>query len=299
MTTLRMSSQAYLSCRHPLIVGPSIDGQHLPTMTDGSPGLHTADSRVRPMPVDLTRFQAALFDLDGVVTKTAVIHAHAWRQLFDAYLKAYGDRTGRSFAPFDLERDYRAYVDGKPRYDGVDSFLKSRGIVLPWGTPGDDPEQETIYGLGNKKDRYFETQLREKGVIVYDATVTFLRFIRSRGMKTAVVSSSKHCKEVLEAAGLTPLFDTRVDGVELQRLQLRGKPAPDTFLEAAQRLGVQPPQAIVIEDAYVGVQAGRAGGFGLVIGLDRRGEAEALREHGAHIVTRDLSELLTEDPRPS
>ncbi|MDF2460367.1 MAG: pgmB [Nitrospira sp.] len=249
--------------------------------------------------LDFTHFKAALFDLDGVVTKTAVVHAHAWQQLFDAYLKTYARRTGRAFEPFDIKYDYRTYVDGKPRYEGVKSFLESRGIDLPWGNPDDGPEEDTIYGLGNKKDGYFETQLREKGVIVYEGTVKFLRVVRSRGIKTAVVSSSKHCKEVLEVVGLTMLFDTRVDGIELQRLRLRGKPAPDTFWEASRRLGVEPPQAIVIEDAQVGVAAGRAGGFGLVIALDRQRQAEVLRQHGADIVTEDLAELLPENGSPA
>jgi beta-phosphoglucomutase family hydrolase len=249
--------------------------------------------------IDLTRFQAALFDLDGVLTKTAVVHAHAWRQLFDAYLKTYAGRTGSAVEPFDIEHDYHTFVDGKPRYEGVKSFLESRGLELPWGSQDDGPDKDTIYGLGNKKDRYFEAQMREQGVMVYESTVCFLKSVRRRGMQTAVVSSSKHCKEVLEMAGLTALFETRVDGVELQRLQLRGKPAPDTFLEAARRLGVAPSKALVIEDAQVGVEAARAGGFGLVIALDRQRQADVLRQSGADIVVGDLTELFPEECSPA
>jgi beta-phosphoglucomutase family hydrolase len=242
--------------------------------------------------LEWTLFGAALFDLDGVVTKTARVHASAWQHLFNEYLQSESTRTGRPFQPFDIEQDYRVYVDGKPRYEGVKSFLDSREIALPWGTPDDGPGMDTIYGLGNKKDGYFETYLKKSGVEVYEGTVRFLRLARDRGLKTAVVSSSSHCKQVVEAAGLTTLFDTRVDGLETQRLHLRGKPAPDTFLEAARRLDVPPERAIVIEDAQAGVAAGRAGGFGLVIGLDRRHQADALRQQGADIVAADLSDLL-------
>ncbi|MEP6888079.1 MAG: beta-phosphoglucomutase family hydrolase [Nitrospirales bacterium] len=247
------------------------------------------------MPLDLTRFNAALFDLDGVVTKTAAVHARAWQHLFNDYLRADSIRTGRAFRPFDIEYDYRQYVDGKPRYEGVKSFLDSREIALPWGAPDDGPEEDTIYGLGNKKDGYFQKYLGETGVDVYPETVRFLRMVRDHGMKTAVVSSSNHCAQVLDAAGLTSLFDTRIDGHETQRLHLRGKPAPDTFLEAARRLDVAPQRAMVIEDAQAGVEAGRNGGFGLVIGLDHRNQAEALRQHGADIVAADLAEFLPHD----
>jgi beta-phosphoglucomutase family hydrolase len=266
-------------------------------MTDGPRTAHNVVPRDQTMPLDLTRFNAALFDLDGVVTKTAAVHARAWQHLFNDYLRADSIRTGRPFRPFDIEYDYRQYVDGKPRYEGVKSFLDSRGIALSWGAPDDGPEEQTIYGLGNKKDGYFDTYLRETGVEVYPGTVQFLRMVRDRGMKTAVVSSSNHAQQVIEAAGLTPLFDTRIDGHETQRLHLRGKPAPDTFLEAARRLEVDPKQTMVIEDAQAGVEAGRNGGFGLVIGLDRRNQAEALRQHGADIVAADLAELLPRDSK--
>lgn len=242
--------------------------------------------------IDFARFRAALFDLDGVVTKTASVHALAWQKLFDEYLCSYSDRTGSPFIPFDIDKDYREYVDGKPRYEGVKSFLDSRKIVLPWGHPDDGPEKDTIYGLGHKKDGYFEARLHEYGVEVYEGTVRFLQTVRDHGLKTAVVSSSNHCQEVVEAAGLTSLFDTRIDGHETQSLRLRGKPSPDTFLEAARRLNAMPTQAMVLEDAQAGVAAGRAGGFGLVIGVDRGGQPEALHRHGADVVVADLTELL-------
>lgn len=261
-------------------------------MTDTSPvakGMVVQDGKTT---LDWTHFSAALFDLDGVVTKTARVHASAWQRLFNEFLQNYSIRTGRPFRPFDLEQDYRVYVDGKPRYEGVKSFLDSREIALPWGTPEDSSDADTIYGLGKKKDGYFEAYLRESGVEVYEGTVRFLRLARDRGLKTAVVSSSSHCKQVVQSAGLTALFDTRIDGLETQRLHLRGKPAPDTFLEAARRLNAPPERAIVIEDAQAGVAAGRAGGFGLVIGLDRRHQADVLRQQGADIVAADLSDLL-------
>jgi trehalose 6-phosphate phosphatase len=246
--------------------------------------------------LDFTRFDAILFDLDGVITKTAVLHAAAWKRLFDGYLQELASRTGSQFVPFDLIKDYRAYVDGKPRYDGVQSFLASRGLTLPWGTLADTPDKQTIYGLGNRKDGYFEAQLREAGVVVYPSTVQCLRLAKARGLKTAVVSSSHHCREVIATAGLTALFDTMIDGHDIDRLHLPGKPAPDTFLEAARRLAVPPEKGVVIEDAQAGVQAGRAGGFGLVIGLNRQNQADALRRHGADLVVDDLAELLPADP---
>lgn len=237
-------------------------------------------------------FDAILCDLDGVITKTSMVHATAWKRLFDDYLKTVAARTGSTFEPFELEEDYRLYVDGKPRYDGVRDFLRSRALSLPPGSPPDAPDRETIYGLGNKKDEYFEAALRQSGVVVYPATVRYLRLARAAGLKTAVVSSSHHCRDILSTAGLTALFDASIDGHEIDRLHLLGKPAPDTFLEAARRLAVQPKKGIVIEDALAGVQAGRAGGFGLVIGVNRRNQAQELRQHGADIVISDLTELL-------
>lgn len=244
----------------------------------------------------LANFDGVLFDLDGVITKTAVLHAAAWKRLFDEYSKKLAARAQSGYEPFDPSRDYRFYVDGKSRYDGVKDFLKSRNVALPPGSPNDGPDQETIYGLGNKKDEYFEECLRETGVVVYPGTVRYLRAARAAGLKTAVVSSSHHCGEIVQSAGLTPLFETRIDGHEIDRLHLHGKPAPDTFLEAARRLGVSPVKAIVIEDALAGVQAGQDGGFGLVIGVNRENQADALRRHGADIVVDDLAEMLPSEP---
>ena len=245
--------------------------------------------------LDLSRFDAGLFDLDGVLTRTADIHAAAWKQLFDEYLENRNAGRPVPYVPFDIAHDYPLYVDGKPRHEGVKSFLDSRGITLPLGTPDDTSDIETMYGLGNRKDAYFEVQLRKKGVVVYPSSVRFLSLAKARGLKTGVVSSSHHTQEVLEAVGLISFFETRVDGYEIDRLHLRGKPSPDSFLEAARRLGVSPQRAMVIEDALAGVQAGRAGGFGLVIGVNRRNQAEELRRHGADIVVPDLAELLPAD----
>lgn len=239
--------------------------------------------------IDRQRIDALLFDLDGVVTRTAAVHAAAWKRLFDEFLRRRA--SGGPWQPFDVERDYRAHVDGKPRRDGVRSFLESRGLVLPEGTPGDGPEPETIHGLANRKNDYVLAHMAEKGVEPYEAAVAVIREARVRGFKTAVVSASENCAAVLAAARLAELFDVRVDGTDVARLGLRGKPAPDTFLEAARRLGVEPGRAIVIEDAIAGVQAGRAGGFALVVGVDRVGHAEALRQNGADVVVTLLSEL--------
>jgi beta-phosphoglucomutase family hydrolase len=243
--------------------------------------------------LDLTAYEAVLCDLDGVITRTAVLHAAAWKQLFDEQLKKLASRTGVSVQAFDAEQDYRLYVDGKSRYDGVRDFLASRRLTLPSGRPDDGPDQDTIYGMGNKKDRYFEAALGNSGVVTYPGTVRFLEIAKAAGLRTAVVSSSHHCREIIEKAGLTPLFDTRIDGHEIDRLHLPGKPAPDAFLEAARRLAVPPGRAIVIEDAQAGVQAGQAGGFGVVIGVDRGNRADVLRRSGADIVVADLAELLT------
>ena len=236
-------------------------------------------------------FEAAVFDLDGVVTRTASVHSAAWKELFDAYLKQVSLGSGKPFRPFDAEKDYRRYVDGKPRYEGVKGFLDSRGIMLPYGDPGDPPERETICGLGNRKNALFRERLAKDGVEVFDSSVWLIRALRERGFKTALVSSSQNAKAVLEAAGLTDLFDAIVDGVEAARLGLKGKPDPDIFLRAAEVLGVAPERALAVEDAIAGVEAARAGGFGLVIGVDRAGEGAALRAHGAHLVVRDLGEL--------
>ncbi len=243
------------------------------------------------------RFDAVLFDLDGVVTRTARVHAAAWKRLFDGYLEERASREGGGggFEPFDAEHDYVEYVDGKPRYEGVASFLRSRGLELPQGSPSDGPGEETVCGLGNRKNRYFLEQLERDGVEVYPSTVRLLRGLRRAGIRTAVVSSSANCAEVVRAAGLTDLFDARVDGVESERLDLEGKPAPDIFLEAARRLGVPPERAVVVEDAISGVEAGRRGHFGCVIGVDRRGAGEELADHGADVVVADLEEVAVGD----
>jgi beta-phosphoglucomutase family hydrolase len=241
-------------------------------------------------------YEAVLSDLDGVITQTARLHAAAWKRLFDDYLKAITGRTGTRLKSFDPDEDYRLYLDGKPRQDGVRDFLQSRGLSLPLGSPADGPDRETLYGMGNKKDAHFDAALRETGVTVYPGTVEFLRVAKTAGLKVAVVSSSHHCAEILETVGLSSLFQVRVDGHEIDRCHLPGKPAPDAFLEAARRLAIEPGRAIVLEDALAGVQAGRAGRFGLVIGVNRRNQAQALRESGADIVVGDLGELLPQRP---
>jgi beta-phosphoglucomutase family hydrolase len=236
--------------------------------------------------------QACLFDLDGVLTQTAKVHAGAWKEMFDSYLRARAARTGEPFVPFDAVRDYAEYVDGKPRYDGVRSFLASRGISLPEGEPGDPPSAETIAGLGNRKNELVLALIRRDGVEPYDGSVRYLHAVREAGLRRAVVSSSANCREVLAAAGIEDLFEVRIDGLVAERDHLKGKPAPDTFLAAARALGVQPSRAAVFEDALAGVEAGRAGRFGFVVGVDRVGQAEALREQGADLVVCDLAELL-------
>jgi beta-phosphoglucomutase family hydrolase len=237
--------------------------------------------------------RACLFDLDGVLTQTATIHRAAWKQMFDAYLRERAARTGTAFVPFDPARDYELYVDGKPRYDGVRSFLASRGIVLPEGEPGDPPGAETILGLGDRKNQLVLELIAENGVEPYEGSVRYLHAARDAGLRRAVVSASANCREVLAAAGLADLVEVRIDGVVAVREHLAGKPAPDTFLAAARALGVAPAEAAVFEDALAGVEAGRAGGFGFVVGVDRVGHARALREHGADVVVSDLAELLS------
>ena len=243
-------------------------------------------------------YDAFLFDLDGVLTKTASVHAAAWKKLFDEFLQARAAATGEAFVPFDIEADYRRYVDGKPRYDGVASFLKARGIELPLGSPEDGPDAQTVHGLGNRKDQYFTRTLEQEGVETFQPAIDLVRCLRDQEIKTAVVSSSKNCAAVLEAAGIAQLFDTRVDGVDLRRQNLKGKPAPDAFLEAARRLKVEPARAVVIEDAIAGVAAGRAGGFGCVIGVDLGGQSKELRQAGADVVVSTLAEvqIATEPP---
>ncbi|HLV75598.1 MAG TPA: beta-phosphoglucomutase family hydrolase [Vulgatibacteraceae bacterium] len=237
---------------------------------------------------------ACLFDLDGVLTRTAAVHAAAWKEMFDDYLRERARRTGEPFTEFDLVKDYGRYVDGKKREDGTRSFLESRGIVLPEGSPDDPPESETVRGLGNRKNELVLKFIEEKGVETFDGSIDYVRAARKKGLKTAVVSSSANTVQVLRTVGITDLFDARVDGVVAAERGLPGKPAPDTFVEAARELGVEPAQAAVFEDALAGVQAGRAGGFAYVVGVNRMDEAhaKALAEHGADIVVSDLSELL-------
>ena len=240
---------------------------------------------------------ACLFDMDGVVTQTAVVHAAAWKEMFDDFLRARAQSTGTEFVPFDAHAEYDAYVDGKPRLDGTRSFLESRGIELPEGTPDDPPGTPTIYGLSNRKNDLVLAKLAQGGVQVYEGTVNYIRSVRDKGISTAIVSSSVNTKQILDSAGLAGLFDVRVDGLTASERRLRGKPAPDTFLAAAEELHQPASAAAVFEDALAGVEAGRAGHFALVVGVDRVGQAEELAKHGADIVVQDLAELLEKDAR--
>lgn len=244
-------------------------------------------------------FDAVLFDLDGVLTRTARVHAAAWKELFDSFLERRSAETGEPFVPFDVEADYRRYVDGKPRLDGVAGFLASRGIELPRGSPEDAPGAASMNGLGRLKDRYFMQRLAREGVEVYPESVALVRTLRAEEVATAVVSSSVHCAAVLEGAGIADLFDARVDGLDLERFGLAGKPAPDAFLEAARRVGVEPSRAAVVEDAIAGVEAGRAGRFGCVIGVDRGGRSLALRSAGADVVVGSLAQVRVAVEPPS
>ena len=238
--------------------------------------------------------EACLFDLDGVLTKTAVVHFAAWKEMFDAFLHDRAVRTGTPFIRFDIATDYVDYVDGKPRADGTRDFLASRGIRLPEGTADDPPEAETVRGLGLRKNELVLRLIRDGGVDAYPGSLEYLRRARDAGLARVVVSSSTNCHDVLVAAGLLDLVDGYVDGNVAEQGRLRGKPAPDTFLAGAERAGVAPAEAAVFEDALAGVEAGRAGGFHPVVGVDRvgSGHAEALLAHGADVVVADLSELL-------
>jgi beta-phosphoglucomutase family hydrolase len=236
--------------------------------------------------------RACLFDMDGVLTQTAKVHAAAWQEMFDDFLRAWSERHGEPFRPFDPHADYLTYIDGKARADGTRAFLESRGIRLPEGGPGDTAADMTISGLSTRKNDLVRHILDRDGVQVYDGSVGFVRRVREAGLRTAVVSASANTEQVLRAAGIGDLFDTRVDGVVAKERGLRGKPAPDGFLAAARDLAVPPGEAAVFEDALAGVQAGRAGGFGLVVGVDRAAQADALRAHGADIVVTDLADLL-------
>ena len=236
--------------------------------------------------------KACLFDLDGVLTQTAKVHDAAWKQTFDDYPARAGAATGSSSRSSTRSRDYDTYVDGKPRYDGVRSFLQSRGIKLPEGSPDDPPTAETVCGIGNRKNELLLKLIREQGVEPYEGSVRYVKATRDAGLRRAVVSSSANCRDVLIAAGIEDLFEARIDGIVAEREHLKGKPAPDTFLAGARALGVEPAKAVVFEDALAGVQAGRDGHFGFVVGVDRANQAQALREHGATIVVEDLGDLL-------
>jgi len=248
----------------------------------------------KPWPWDGKGLKAIICDLDGVVTDTAAVHATAWKALFDGVLKARAEREGGVFVPFS-DDDYLRHVDGRPRYDGVRTFLASRGIVLPEGSPDDSPEAQTVCGLGNRKNVEFNRVIARDGVTMFDGAVALIRRLQAEGMRTVVVSSSKNCGPVLASAGLTDLFEAQVDGISATRKGLPGKPAPDTFIEGARLVGVTPAESIMVEDALSGVQAGRAGGFGLVIGVDRGAGEAALLENGAHIVVKDLGDFLRDN----
>ena len=235
---------------------------------------------------------ACLFDLDGVLTDTASVHTRAWKALFDEFLRQRAKRTGEEFVPFDPDSDYRQYVDGKPREDGVRSFLESRGIELPEGDPEDPPDKETVHGLGTRKNDAFQKTLHEDGVKVFDGSRRYLEAVADAGLAVAVVSSSANTRDVLQVASLEQFVQQRVDGVTLREEHLEGKPAPDSFLRAAELLDVEPGAAAVFEDAISGVEAGRAGNFGFVVGVDRLGHAEELRRNGADVVVTDLADLL-------
>jgi len=235
--------------------------------------------------------RGCLFDLDGVLTQTAKVHGTAWKEMFDDYLREHAQQTGQPFVAFGAA-DYEEYVDGKPRADGTRSFLASRGIELPEGHDDDPPDALTVRGLGNRKNEIFTQRVREDGVEAYPGSVRYLRAVRDAGLGCAVVSSSANCHDVLVGAGIEDLLEVRIDGVVAKQEHLRGKPAPDTFLAGARALDLRPTEAAVFEDALAGVAAGRAGGFGFVVGVDRVGQAEALKEHGADVVVTDLAELM-------
>lgn len=255
-------------------------------------GAGTRDREQAVTDLDLSRFDAVLFDLDGVLTDTASLHATAWKRMFDEFLQRWSEEHAHPFQPFRIDPDYLTYVDGKPRFEGVASFLESRRIVLPEGVADDPSDADTIHGLGNRKNELLLRLIADEGVREFKTSIQFVRHVRESGLRTAVVSSSKNAGPVLAAAGLEDLFDDRVDGIVAQELGLPGKPAPDTFLEAADRLGVPPKRTVVVEDAIVGVEAARVGGFGFVVGVDREGEPDRLVEHGADMVVADLAELI-------
>lgn len=242
-------------------------------------------------PLDLKNFRAAIFDTDGVITRTAVVHATAWKRLFDEFLQTRAAQQGTPFQPFDAESDYRLYVDGKPRYDGVQSFLESRGVDLPLGTSADPPGMDTMSALGNRKDDFFLASVERDGVLPYESTVELIHDLKRHGIRTAVISASRNCAIVLQSSGTDGLFEVKVDGIDSERLGIAGKPDPAIFLEAAKELGVTPQEAIVVEDALAGVDAGHRGDFGLVIGVNRANLGDEMTKLGADIVVPDLSAI--------
>ena len=248
--------------------------------------------------IDTARYDAVVFDMDGVITDTATVHCEAWKRMFDAYLVAREARTGEHQRPFD-QSDYRRFVDGKHRDDGVASFLGSRGIELPWGSPSDPPGDTTVWALANRKNEDFQRVLIERGAQAFPSSVSFVRELQCHGIGTAIISASRNCQQVLEAAGIGGLFPVRVDGIEAERLALPGKPSPAVFVEAARRLGAGPGRSVVGEDALAGVQAGRNGGFALVVGVDRIRQRAALLRSGADVVVTDLAQLRVRGPTVS
>lgn len=239
--------------------------------------------------IDVTRIAAVIFDTDGVVTDTAAAHATTWKRVFDGYLRERSERSGARFEAFDADVDYRQYVDGRPRHDGIESFLGSRGIAIPYGAPIDASDAETICGLGNRKNELFLDHLQQEGVSPYPSTVRLLHRLRSAGVRIAVISASRNATAVLSAAGVIDLFEVKIDGVDAAALALPGKPAPAIFLEAANRLAVEPARTAVVEDSLAGVEAARSGAFALVIGVDRTGRGDELLDHGADVAVSDLS----------
>ena len=235
---------------------------------------------------------ACLFDMDGVITQTAKVHDAAWKEMFDEFLRTWSAAHGGQFVPFDPVADYEQYVDGKPRIDGVRSFLQARGIELPEGEESDQPGAQTLNGLGNQKNELLVQVIERDGVQPYEGSVRYVNAVREAGLRTAIVSSSANTEAVLKAAGVSGLFEVRIDHQAAEAHHLHGKPAPDTFLEAARELGVDAASACVYEDALAGVAAGRAGHFGFVVGVDRVGQADQLHAHGADVVVKDLAELL-------
>lgn len=261
----------------------------------GTGGPHpTATVAAMPRLLVPDGIDAILFDLDGVITRTGKLHAAAWKEMFDAFLRERGEREGEDVRPFELPLDYTRHVDGRLRQDGVRGFLASRGIELPEGDVDDPPSAETVHGLGNRKNELVVALIAAGGAEVYDSSVEVVRRARDAGLRTAVVSASKNCQAVLASVGIEDLFEVRVDGVVAAREGLPGKPAPDTFLAAAARLGLEPARCAVVEDAISGVEAGRAGRFGWVVGVDREDHRDALADAGADLVVQDLAELMEE-----